>query len=137
MSEADLHLGDCLKVMPTMPDQSVDMVLADLPYGTTRCAWDSPIPLEPLWVEYRRICRGPIVLFAQTPFDKVLGASNLAMLRYEWIWEKTSPTGHLNAKKAPMWFVSALWPLILTAIFGAAFMYGPFWIGRKLRGLFS
>lgn len=99
---SDLRFGDCLKVMPTMPDQSVDMVLADLPYGTTRCAWDSPIPLEPLWVEYRRICRGPIVLFAQTPFDKVLGASNLAMLRYEWIWEKTSPTGHLNAKKAPM-----------------------------------
>ena len=97
-----LHLGDCLDVMPTLADQSVDLVLADLPYGTTRCSWDSVIPLEPLWAEYRRICRGPIILFAQTPFDKVLGASNLPMLRYEWIWEKTNATGHLNAKKAPM-----------------------------------
>lgn len=93
---------DCLDVMPTLADQSVDMVLADLPYGTTNCAWDSVIPLEPLWAEYRRICRGPVVLFAQTPFDKVLGASNLAELRYEWIWEKTNATGHLNANRAPL-----------------------------------
>jgi site-specific DNA-methyltransferase (adenine-specific) len=78
------------------------MVLADLPYGTTRCAWDSAIPLEPLWAEYRRVCRGAVLLFAQTPFDKVLGASNLRDLRYEWIWEKTHATGHLNAKKMPM-----------------------------------
>jgi site-specific DNA-methyltransferase (adenine-specific) len=88
--------------MPSIPAQSVDMILADLPYGTTRCSWDSVIPLEALWAEYRRICCGPIVLFAQTPFDKVLGASNLSMLRYEWIWEKTNATGHLNAKRAPM-----------------------------------
>lgn len=97
-----LIFGDCLDVLPTLADQSVDMVLCDLPYGTTACAWDSPIPLEPLWREWRRICRGPVVLFAQTPFDKVLGVSNLAGLRYEWIWEKTHATGHLNAKKAPM-----------------------------------
>lgn len=94
--------GDCLDVMPKLASQSVDMVLADLPYGTTRCGWDSTILLEPLWAEYKRICRGPVVLFAQTPFDKVLGASNLADLRYEWIWEKTHATGHLNAKRAPM-----------------------------------
>lgn len=97
-----LYLGDCLEVMKKLDSQSVDMVLADLPYGTTRCGWDSVIPLEPLWKQYRRICRGPILLFAQTPFDKVLGASNLCDLRYEWIWEKTHPTGHLNAKKMPM-----------------------------------
>lgn len=97
-----LHLGNCLQVMPRLESQSVDLVLADLPYGTTRCAWDSIIPLEPLWKEYRRLCRGAIVLFAQTPFDKVLGASNLRDLRYEWIWEKTNATGHLNAKRAPM-----------------------------------
>lgn len=94
--------GDCLDVMPTLPEQSVDMILADLPYGTTNCAWDSVIPLAPLWAEYRRVCRGPVVLFAQTPFDKVLGASNLAELRYEWIWEKTNATGHLNANRAPL-----------------------------------
>jgi DNA modification methylase len=102
MSGQTLVFGDCLDVMPTLAGQSVDLVLADLPYGTTRCAWDSCIPLEPLWREYLRICRGAIVLFAQTPFDKVLGASNLRDLRYEWIWEKTNATGHLNAKRAPM-----------------------------------
>lgn len=95
-----LHHGDCLEVMPRL--DPVDAIIADLPYGTTRNAWDSQIPLDPLWACYRRICRGPIILLAQTPFDKVLGASNIAMLRYEWIWEKTHPTGHLNAKRAPM-----------------------------------
>lgn len=97
-----LYFGDCLQVMPTLADQSVQMVLADLPYGTTQCAWDSQIDLAALWIEYNRICSGPVVLFAQTPFDKVLGASNLRHLRYEWIWEKTNATGHLNAKRAPM-----------------------------------
>ncbi len=97
-----LHLGDCLEQMPRIPDQSVDLVLCDLPYGTTRNKWDSVIPLEKLWAEYRRVCRGAIVLTAQPPFDKTLGASNLAMLKYEWIWRKSNPTGHLNAKKAPL-----------------------------------
>lgn len=100
IGDATLYHADCFDVMPTL--QPVDMVLADLPYGTTQCRWDSHLPLEQLWSEYRRICRGPVLLFAQTPFDKLLGASNLPMLKYEWIWEKTHPTGHLNAKKAPM-----------------------------------
>jgi len=90
--------------MAEIPDRSVDMVMCDLPYQTTRNSWDSMIPLEPLWKEYRRICKpiAAIVLTAQTPFDKVLGVSNLEMLRYEWIWRKESGTGHLNAKKAPL-----------------------------------
>lgn len=100
IGDATLYLADCFDVMPTL--QPVDMVLADLPYGTTQCRWDSHLPLESLWAEYRRLCSGPVLLFAQTPFDKLLGASNIANLRYEWIWEKTHPTGHLNAKKAPM-----------------------------------
>ena len=100
VGEAVLYLGDCLDVMPTI--QPVDMVLCDLPYGTTRNRWDSVIPLNALWAEYERVCGGAVVLTAQTPFDKVLGASNLSRLRYEWIWEKTSPTGNLNAKRAPM-----------------------------------
>jgi len=97
-------LGDCFDRMSELPDGSVDMILADLPYGTTACKWDSVLPLAPLWTEYRRVCRrnAAIVLTAQTPFDKVLGVSNLPDLRYEWVWEKTQPTGHLNAKKAPM-----------------------------------
>lgn len=80
------------------------MILCDLPYGTTKCKWDSRIDLKRLWSDYERMIKdnGAIVLFAQTPFDKVLGCSNLKLLRYEWIWEKTSATGHLNAKKMPM-----------------------------------
>lgn len=104
MQDIELWQGDCLKLMKDIPDRSVDMILCDLPYGTTQCKWDSIIPLEPLWEQYNRIIKdhGAILLFAQTPFDKVLGASNIAMLRYEWIWEKTQATGHLNAKKMPM-----------------------------------
>lgn len=97
-----LYKGDCLEEMKKIADGSIDMILCDLPYGTTRNKWDSIIPLEDLWREYKRICRGAIVLTAQAPFDKVLGASNLAMLRYEWIWRKEAGTGFLNAKKAPL-----------------------------------
>ena len=100
----DLKKGDCLKLMNDIPDKSIDMILCDLPYGTTQNKWDSIIPLDKLWDQYCRVIKdnGAIVLFAQTPFDKVLGCSNLKMLKYEWIWEKTSATGHLNAKKMPM-----------------------------------
>lgn len=96
--------GDCLEVMKYLPDNSVDMVLADPPYGTTQCKWDSIIQLDLMWNQLKRVVKpnGAIVLTAQTPFDKVLGVSNLPMLRYEWVWEKTAATGHLNAKKAPM-----------------------------------
>lgn len=100
----ELFLGDCLEVMPHIPTGSVDMILCDLPYGQTRNKWDSIIPLADLWSQYERICKdcGAVVLFAATPFDKVLGASNLQMLKYEWIWEKTEATGFLNAKKMPL-----------------------------------
>jgi site-specific DNA-methyltransferase (adenine-specific) len=98
----DLRLGDCLEVMKYIPDKSVDAIICDLPYGTTRNKWDSVINLDALWMQYKRICKGAIVLTAQTPFDKVLGVSNLKMLKYEWIWKKESGTGFLNAKKAPL-----------------------------------
>ncbi|OMF28430.1 site-specific DNA-methyltransferase [Paenibacillus sp. FSL H8-0259] len=90
--------------MKSIPEKSIDMILCDLPYGTTQNQWDSIIPLNELWEHYRRIIKdnGAIVLTAQTPFDKVLGYSNLKWLRYEWIWEKSAATGHLNAKKMPM-----------------------------------
>jgi DNA modification methylase len=99
-----VYHGDCLEVMTGFPDKSVHLILTDLPYGTTNCQWDCVIDLPLLWAQYKRIIKdnGVIVLTAQTPFDKVLGASNLQMLRYEWIWEKTNATGHLNAKKMPM-----------------------------------
>lgn len=102
MTDFQLMHGNCLELMRQLPNDSVDLILCDLPYGTTRNKWDSALPLDALWREYRRVCRGAIVLTAQTPFDKVLGASNLEMLRYEWIWQKTHSTGHLNAKRAPM-----------------------------------
>lgn len=99
-----LMQGDCLERMKEIPNGSVDMILCDLPYGTTQNKWDSVITPDKLWKEYWRIVKAnaAIVLTAQTPFDKVLGCSQLDYLRYEWIWEKPTATGHLNAKKMPM-----------------------------------
>lgn len=99
-----LYFNCCFEVLKTIPDKSIDMIFCDLPYGTTNCSWDSVLDLSKLWEQYERIIKdnGAIVLTAQTPFDKVLGCSNLKLLRYEWIWEKTSATGHYNAKKMPM-----------------------------------
>lgn len=103
-NEYSLLYGDCLERMKEIPSGSVDLILTDPPYGTTQCRWDSIINLDEMWVELKRIIKqnGAILLCAQTPFDKVLGVSNLNMLKYEWIWEKTTATGHLNAKKMPM-----------------------------------
>lgn len=100
----DLKQGDCLELMRDIPDGSIDMILCDLPYGTTRNKWDCIIPLDRLWEQYKRVIKdnGCIALFSQTPFDKVLGTSNLEMLKYEWIWEKEMGTGFLNANYAPL-----------------------------------
>src|SRR5699024_6663776 len=99
-----IYNEDCLEGMKKIPDKSIDMILCDLLYGTTRNKWDAIIPLDELWQQYKRVIKdnGDIVLTAQTPFDKVLGVSNLKMLKYEWTWTKYSGTGHLNAKKMPM-----------------------------------
>ena len=98
-----LH-GDCLELMGQIPDGSVDMVLCDLPYGTTACKWDSVIPFEPLWAHYKRIIKrnGAIVLTASQPFTTALISSNMGMFRYEWIWEKNTSGGFILAKKQPM-----------------------------------
>ena len=87
MKKFELWHGDCLELMKNIPDGSADMVLCDLPYGTTQNGWDSCLPLAPLWSEYKRIVKtvGAIALFAQAPFDKVLGNSNIAWLNYEFI----------------------------------------------------
>jgi DNA modification methylase len=99
-----IYLGDCLEIMPGIPSKSIDLILCDLPYGTTQNKWDSVIDLPLLWAQYNRIIKdnAAIVLTAQTPFDKILGCSNLSDLKYEWIWSKTKKTGHLNSKKAPL-----------------------------------
>ena len=99
-----LQQGDCLELMKNIPDGSVDMILCDLPYGTTACKWDNVIPFEPLWEQYNRVIKdnGAIVLFGAEPFTSKLICSNLKMFKYNWIWEKDKATGHLNAKKQPM-----------------------------------
>lgn len=97
-----LLLGDCLERMKEIPSGSVDMVMADLPYGTTQNKWDSVVPLGPLWAEYKRVCKGAIVLTAAQPFTSVLVCSNLQMFRYSWVWKKSRPSGHMNAKKQPL-----------------------------------
>jgi len=105
MKRNEIYIGDCLELMPKhIEDKSIDMIFCDLPYVTTQNKWDSLIDLSKLWSEYKRVIKdnGAIVLFAQTPFDKVLGSSNLKMLKYEWIWRKSRPTGHLNANRMPM-----------------------------------
>lgn len=99
-----LMLGDCLERMAEIPSGSVQMILADLPYATTRNAWDSLIPFEPLWAQYWRVAapNAAIVLTAQMPFTAILGASQIKYLRYEWIWEKTAATGFMTAGVAPL-----------------------------------
>lgn len=99
-----LLYGDCLKVMSSLPGGCVDMLLVDLPYGTTKNPWDSIIPLNELWEHYNRIVKvnGAMVFTAAQPFDKILAASNIDNFRYEWIWHKNRATGHLNSKKMPL-----------------------------------
>ena len=96
--------GDCLELMKTIPDKFVDMILCDLPYGTTVCKWDTIIPFEPLWKQYKRIIKdnGAIVLTASQPFTSVLGASNIDILKYSWVWKKSRPTNFTQAKRMPL-----------------------------------
>jgi site-specific DNA-methyltransferase (adenine-specific) len=96
--------GDCLEEMKSIPDKSVDMILCDLPYGTTACKWDVVIPFIPLWEQYKRIIKdnGAIVLFGSEPFSSHLRMSNLKMYKYDWIWEKGYSTNYGNAYKMPM-----------------------------------
>jgi len=98
-----LH-GDCLDIMPTIPDASIDMVLADLPYGVTQNQWDQVIPFDRLWNEYRRVTKpnAAIVLTATQPFAAQLVASNPTMFRYDLIWRKNKSTGFLNANRMPL-----------------------------------
>ena len=97
----DLMQGDCLELMKTIPDGSVDMVLTDPPYGTTACKWDTIIPLEPMWGQLKRITKknGAIVMTASQPFTSVLVTSNLKMFKYCWVWNKKRPSNPMLAKK--------------------------------------
>lgn len=100
----DLYNGDCLEIMKSIPDKSVNMILCDLPYGITACKWDTIIPFEPLWEQYKRIIKdnGAIVLFASQPFSSKLLCSNIKGFKHEWIWQKEKGVGFQVAKYRPM-----------------------------------
>lgn len=104
MIDDGFYCMDCFDGMAQIDDKSIDMILCDLPYGTTQCSWDIVIPFEPLWEEYKRIIKdnAAIVLFSQQPFTTDMINSNRKMFRYEIIWEKTLPTGFLNARRMPL-----------------------------------
>jgi site-specific DNA-methyltransferase (adenine-specific) len=96
--------GDCLEVMRDIPDKSIDMILCDLPYGTIACKWDTIIPFEPLWEQYKRIIKdnGAIVLTASQPFTSALVMSNPKMFKYEWVWNKAKAANYVLAKRQPL-----------------------------------
>ncbi|EMW7813727.1 DNA-methyltransferase [Acinetobacter baumannii] len=103
-NKIQLMLGDCLDRMREVETGTVDMILCDLPYGTTCCKWDVVIPFKQLWEQYERVIKdnGAIVLFAAQPFTSLLASSNLKLFRYEWIWEKPAATGFFNAHFQPL-----------------------------------
>jgi site-specific DNA-methyltransferase (adenine-specific) len=100
----DLRLGDCLEVMPQLPDKSVDAIITDLPYGTTACSWDTVIPFEPLWAQVKRLLkpRGVFVTTASQPFTSALVMSNPEWFSDEWIWRKDRPSNVYHARRHPL-----------------------------------
>lgn len=102
--------GDCLEVMKDIPDKSIDMVLCDLPYGTTACKWDSIIPFEPLWKQYNRVIKpeGCIALFGSEPFSSKLRMSNLKNYKYDWYWEKDKGANFLFGNKMPIKIIETI-----------------------------
>ena len=104
MKNIQIFCGDCLELMKDIPDGSIDMILCDLPYGTTACKWDTGIPFEPLWEQYNRIIKdnGAIVLFGSQPFTSKLICSNIKNFKYEWIWEKQKASNFMGAKFQPL-----------------------------------
>ena len=88
--------GDCLEEMPKLESGSIDLILADVPYGTTACKWDTVIPFAPMWEQLKRLAKGAIVMTASQPFTSALVMSNPEWFKCEWIWEKTKATGHAN-----------------------------------------
>lgn len=118
--------GDCLELMKSIPDKSIDMVLTDPPYGTTACKWDVIIPFEPMWKELKRITKdnGAICLFGSEPFSSHLRLSNLKMFKYDWIWDKVTGVGQLVAKHRP------LQQHEIVSVFGKKISYYPQMIER-------
>ena len=103
MPDIILWQGDCLELMKNIPDGSIDMILCDLPYGTTKCKWDVIIPFNMLWKEYLRLIKddGAIVLFGKEPFSSQLRVSNIDMFKYDWIWVKNTKSNFMQANHQP------------------------------------
>lgn len=103
-TKKELLHGDCLELMKDIPDKSIDLILCDLPYGTTACKWDTIIPFEPLWGQYERVIKdnGAIVLFGSEPFSSNLRMSNIKNYKYDWVWDKRIPSGMSYARFQPM-----------------------------------
>ena len=120
--------GDCLEKMKDIQDKSIDMILCDLPYGTTSCAWDVVIPFEPLWEQYKRIIkdRGAIVLFGSEPFSSYLRMSNIKNYKYDWIWDKKKGGNIMNLKQQPYKVHEII------SVFAGGNYY-PIMTGQKLR----
>ena len=99
-----LYNGDCLELIKDVPSGSIDLILTDPPYGTTNCKWDIIIPFEPMWKQIKRIIKpnGAVCLFGSEPFSSALRMSNIKDFKYDWYWQKTTPSGFLNAKKQPL-----------------------------------
>lgn len=124
-----LYEGDCLEILPTIPTGSIDMILCDLPYGTTACKWDTVIPFEPLWAQYKRIIKGngAIVLFGSEPFSSALRMSNIKQFKYDWIWNKKQSGTPLNAKRQPLKIHE------IVSVFGNTPIYSPIMRKGKFR----
>ncbi len=126
----DLRQGDCLEIMKDIESGSIDAIITDPPYGTTSCKWDSVIPFDKMWEQLNRIIKpsGAIVLFGSEPFSSALRMSNIKNYKYDWVWNKVKPSGHLNAKKRPMLMVENI------CIFNAHFSsYNPIMVAQKPR----
>lgn len=129
----EIYLGDCLELMPKhVEDKSIDMIFCDLPYGTTQNKWDSVIPLDELWKEYKRVIKdnGAIVLFSAQPFTSALISSNYNMFKYSWTWDKNKPTGHLNAKKQPLRVIEDV-----CVFYKKQCVYNPILIDREKKNI--
>ena len=138
--KVQLYKGDCLEKMKDIPDKSIDMILCDLPYGTTNCKWDNIIPFEPLWEHYKRIIKdnGAIVLFAQQPFTTLLISSNINEFRHNIVWHKDKCANFIQAKNQPR---KTIEDIIVFSKEGSGFVhnaknkctYNPQMVNRKPR----
>jgi len=131
--DIQLWQGDCLDLMPDIEDGSIDMVMADPPYGTTACAWDSIIPLEPMWKQLKRVIKpnGAIVLMGSQPFTTTLISSNMGMFKYEWIWDKIQGANFMNLKNRPF----KTQEQIIVFAKSSSFTFNPIRVSRSDKSL--